>query len=69
MNIKGIGDEVSVRRKSLGISQKDLARISEISVHALSDVESGKGNPTVETLGKIIDPLGLELVVSVKVQE
>jgi transcriptional regulator with XRE-family HTH domain len=51
------------RRKTLGIDQRELARIAGVSVHALSNIESGIGNPTWATLVKVLDALGLELCV------
>ena len=53
------------RRKSLGIDQKALSAISGISVHTLSDIESGRGNPTVSILNSLLDSLGMELLVMV----
>jgi transcriptional regulator with XRE-family HTH domain len=53
------------RRQSLQIDQKSLAELAGISVHALSDLESGKGNPTLSTLMKVLSTLGLTLNVQV----
>lgn len=49
----------------MDIKQADLARISNISVHALSDIESGKGNPTLSTLHQVLDSLGLTLNIAI----
>jgi len=51
------------RRRSLGIRQKDLAELAEIAVHTLSNIESGKGNPSLEVLGRLLDCLGLKLTI------
>ena len=61
-----IGMNIKTRRRDLRISQIDLARIAGVAVHTLSDIESGKGNPTLEVLLKITDPLGLELSLKPK---
>ena len=45
------------------IAQKDLAELAGLSVHTLSDVETGKGNPTLEVIGKLGDCLGLEVIL------
>lgn len=54
------------RRKSLGLTQKELSRFSGVSIHAISDIESGKANPTLETLNAIADTLGLEITAQIK---
>lgn len=51
------------RRQSLGIRQKDLAELAEIAVHTLSNIESGKGNPSLDVLGRLLDCLGLKLTI------
>ena len=51
------------RRRSLGIRQKDLAELAEIAVHTLSNIESGKGNPSLDVLGRLLDCLGLTLTI------
>ncbi len=49
----------------LKVSQQSLSEISGLSVHALSDIESGKGNPTIKSLNLILETLGLKLQVGV----
>lgn len=51
------------RRLELGVSQADLARLSGLSLHGLSDIETGKGNPTLETLLKLVQVLGLQILL------
>lgn len=65
MNIEAIGEMVAARRKMLSVSQMDLARLCGISVHALSNLEGGKGNPTIALLLKVLDVLGLKLTIGV----
>jgi len=43
----------------LGVSQIDLARLSGLSLHSVSDIETGKGNPTLDSLIKLLNVLGL----------
>ena len=57
---------IKTRRKSLGINQTMLADIAGVSLHTISDMESGKGNPSLELLHKITDSLGLEIILKVK---
>jgi transcriptional regulator with XRE-family HTH domain len=51
------------RRRELGVSQADLARLSALSLHGLSDIETGKGNPTLQTLLKLLNVLGLRISI------
>lgn len=51
------------RRRELGVSQADLARLSGLSLHGLSDIETGKGNPTLQTLLKLLNVLGLQISI------
>lgn len=63
MNSTEVGDIVRRRRKMLGVNQSTAAELAGVSVHTLSNIESGRGNPTLEVLGKVLDVLGLELVI------
>ena len=65
MNIGEISNDIVRRRKTLEISQRELAELSGISLHALSNLESGKGNPTLESLLKVADTLGVTIVAGV----
>lgn len=62
-------DQIKVRRKVLAISQETLAEISGVGLRTLKQFESGKGNPTLETLQKLCDALGLEMKLEVKTIE
>jgi transcriptional regulator with XRE-family HTH domain len=63
MNIGEVGEIIRRRRKALGVNQDAVAELAGISVHTLSNIESGRGNPTLEVLSRVLDVLGLELVV------
>ena len=54
-------------RSKLGISQIDLAEIAEVSLATVKDLERGKGNPSLSTLEKIADTLGLEIKIEPKI--
>jgi len=69
MDQKKLGNILKERRKSLSINQKSFSEISGIAHHTLSDIESGKGNPTFQTLLKVLDILGLELQIETKGNE
>lgn len=57
---------VKDRREMLQVTQKMLADISGVGLRTLKQFESGKGNPTLETLNRLADALGLELTFQVK---
>jgi transcriptional regulator with XRE-family HTH domain len=61
-----IGQVVRQRRETLGLLQSQLAFISGVSLRTLQLVESGKANPSIDTLIKIADPLGLTLQLVLK---
>ena len=48
-------------RKEKGYTQERLAYESEVSKGYLSEIESGKKSPTVKTLGKLAETLGISL--------
>ena len=54
------------RRETLKISQETLAELSGIGLRTLKQLESGKGNPTIATLQKLAETLGMEIIVEVK---
>ena len=57
---------VKNRRETLRISQETLADLSGVGLRTLKQFESGKGNPTIKTVEKLADVLGLELKLEVK---
>ena len=61
-----IGASIKERRALLGISQQDLSDYSGVGISTIKDLERGIGNPSVETLRKILDVVGLEMVLQVK---
>lgn len=54
------------RRESLRVTQESLAELSGVGLRTLKQLESGKGNPTLTTLQKISDTLGLEICLKTK---
>lgn len=58
--------EIATRRKTLGISQNDLAEMSGVSPATIKNIERGKGNPSFETVEKILSVLGMEILFKVR---
>lgn len=54
------------RRKTLSISQQDLAEMAGLGAATIKDIERGKGNPSLSTVDRILDVLGMELVFKVR---
>ena len=53
-----IQEVMKLQRKALGITQQDLADMSEMAISTIKKIESGKGNPSLSTVEKIMDILG-----------
>ncbi len=66
MDVAEFGKIIKIRRNILGINQQDLSEISEVALHTISDIESGRGNPTLQVIYKLLDVLGLEIIINVK---
>ena len=61
-----VGKIIKERRALLGISQQDLSDFSGVGISTVKDLERGVGNPSIDTLRKILDVVGLEMVFQVK---
>ena len=48
-----IREVMKLQRKVLGITQQDLADMSEVAISTIKQIESGKGNPSLSTVEKI----------------
>lgn len=59
-------DTMKERRQTLSLSQKDLAEMTELSLATIKDIERGKGNPSLGTVSRIMDILGMEIVYRVR---
>lgn len=66
MHFKNLIVSIKNRREMLQVTQEMLADLSGVGLRTLKQFESGKGNPTVETLNKLADALGMELAFQIK---
>jgi transcriptional regulator with XRE-family HTH domain len=57
---------IKERREALQVTQERLAELSGVGLRTLKQFESGKGNPTLLTLQKISDVLGMEVCLKIK---
>lgn len=61
-----IGKQIKERRKSLKVTQRQLAEVSGIGINTLTKIERGEANPSLKNLEKVLDTLGLVLTTTVK---
>ncbi len=66
MHLKELIQALKKRREELGVTQEHLADLSGVGLRTLKSLESGKSNPTFETLSKLARVLGMELKLEVK---
>lgn len=61
-----LSDTIKERRAKLKLSQADLAEMTRVSLATVKDIERGKGNPSIQTIEKLLDILGLEIVYRIR---
>lgn len=49
------------RREKFSLTQQDLAEMSQVGLATIKDIERVKGNPSLSTIQKILDVLGIEI--------
>jgi y4mF family transcriptional regulator len=64
-----IGKIIQERRNELSLKQQDLAEMANVTIKTIYAIENNKGNPTIEVLKKVLDVLGLEINVQIKLVE
>ncbi|MBQ9702697.1 MAG: helix-turn-helix transcriptional regulator [Bacteroidales bacterium] len=64
MSLAGV---IKSRRNTLNISQQDLAEMAGIGLATIKNIERGKGNPSIGTVFKIMEVLGM--VIEYKVRQ
>lgn len=63
--MKEIGTIIKERRKEFGITQRTLAEMAEVNINTLTQMERGEGNPTVQTLEKVLTIIGMTLTAKI----
>ena len=66
MTQQEIGNAIKERRKKLDINQQTLADLASVAVNTVVAIERGEGNPKLATLLTIIDTLGLQMDINIK---
>jgi transcriptional regulator with XRE-family HTH domain len=66
MHFEEIIKTIKERREMMRVTQETLAELSGVGLRTLKQLEGGKGNPTLRTLQKIADVLGMVIILQVK---
>jgi len=61
-----LAEKLKQRRELLGLLQAQLSGLSGVSTRTIQLVEQGKGNPSLDTLIQLADPLGLRIDLALK---
>ncbi len=65
LTVNRLGKIIKNRRKELNLELKDLQDYSGVNYTSISDIENGKSNPTIKTLEKLLDVLGMQINIEV----
>ncbi len=66
MHLEELIATIKERREVMKVTQRGLAELSGVGLRTLKQFESGKGNPTLQTLQKLADVLGMEICLKIK---
>ena len=56
-------EAVKLIRKSIGKTQVEYAKITNVALKSLRAIEQSKGNPRMDTIEKLLRPFNLKLTV------
>ena len=66
MHFENMIQTIKQRREMMRVTQETLAELSGVGLRTLKQFESGKGNPTLLTIQKLADVLGMEVCLIIK---
>lgn len=66
MHFKELIKTIKERREIMQVTQETLAELSGVGLRTLKQFESGKGNPTLRTIHKLANVLGMEICLKIK---
>ena len=61
--VRDLGVSIRATRKRCGLDQRDAAGLAGVGLRFLSDLENGKPTVRLDKVMRVLDALGLELVV------
>jgi Predicted transcriptional regulators len=59
------GEKIKERRKSLSITQRELASLAGVGINTLTKIERGEANPSLKVIFSILATLGLKMDISI----
>lgn len=60
-----VGAQLAAKRREAGMTQQQLAEKTGIDQAAISRIESGRGNPTLDTLQALAEGVGADVAVEI----
>jgi transcriptional regulator with XRE-family HTH domain len=66
MHYEALIKTIKERRDGMQVTQETLAELSGVGLRTLKQFESGKGNPTLMSIQKLADVLGMEVCLKLK---
>ena len=64
--MQSLGSQIRTRRKTLKLTQQELADLAEVSSHFVLDVENEKESIRLDKLTKVLNVLGLNFELKVR---
>lgn len=61
-----VGQTIKERRKELGLTQNTLALLSQVGINTIVSIERGSKSPSLDTLTKVADALGMDVTLELK---
>ena len=61
-----LGSIIKERRKSLSITQRELAVLAGVGINTLTKIERGEANPSLKVVINLLNTLGLRIDIKIK---
>ncbi|RVU23509.1 XRE family transcriptional regulator [Sandaracinomonas limnophila] len=63
MDQKLFGNIIKEKRNSLNLLQEELSEKSGVAIKTIHSIETGKGNPSFQSIQKLFEILELDLII------
>lgn len=60
---KKLGLTIEYYRDKLGLTQNELAELSQVSTRTIRELEAGRSNIGIQPLGRLLQALGLTIYI------